>query len=192
MGYEELYKEAEKYIKELFKDDFGGHGADHSLRVCRNAMAIAEKEQGCDREVVMLAALLHDADDYKLFATENNANARAFLLENGVASDRTEDICRAINSVSFSHNKGKAPDTLEGKIVQDADRLDAIGAVGVARTFAFGGQHGRPLEDSVKHFYDKPLLLKDLMNTDAAKEIAEERHAFLENFLRQIEKELQE
>ena len=186
----ELQGKAVGYIKALFKDDQGSHGADHSFRVFRNAMAIADKEKGCDRETVMLAALLHDADDYKLFVTENNANARAFLKENGVSPEKTEAVISAINSVSFSKNKGKAPETLEGKIVQDADRLDAIGAVGVARTFAFGGEHGRSIEDSVKHFYEKLLLLKDLMNTDAAKEIAEERHAFLELFLKEIEKEL--
>ena len=190
MSETELYERAERYIKELFKDDFGGHGADHSLRVYRNAMAIADKESGCDREVVMLAALLHDADDHKLFFTEDNANARAFLEECFVSPAKTEAIISAINSVSFSKNKGKAPETLEGKIVQDADRLDAIGAVGVARTFAFGGEHGRPIEDSVNHFYEKLLLLKDLMNTEAAKGIAEERHAFLKTFLEQMEKEL--
>ncbi len=185
----EIYERAAAYIKELFRGDSGGHGADHSLRVFRNAMEIASKEPGCDKRVVILASLLHDADDHKLFSTENNANARAFLSGTGIPEDEEDRICEAINSVSFSKNRGRAPKTLEGMIVQDADRLDAIGAVGIARTFAYGGEHGRPLEESVQHFYDKLLLLKDMMNTDTAKELAEERHAFLEEFLSRLEKE---
>ena len=93
------------------------------------------------------------------------------------------------NPVSFSKNGAKKPDSPEGRIVQDADRLDAIGAVGIARTFAFGGEHGRSMEESVQHFYDKLLRLRDLMNTQPAKALAEERHAFLEAFLAQYYKE---
>ena len=100
-----------------------------------------------------------------------------------------EWIVDIINGVSFSHNKDKVPETLEGKIVQDADRLDAIGAIGIARTFAYGGKHDRSLEDSLKHFDDKLLLLKDLMNTEAAADIASERHAFMEAFLNEYRKE---
>ena len=87
--------------------------------------------------------------------------------------------------MSFSRNRGKTPDTLEGKIVQDADRLDAMGAVGVARCFAYGGEHARPLEESVQHFYDTLLLLRDGLNTASARRLAERRHAFLEAFLRE-------
>ena len=94
-------------------------------------------------------------------------------------------ICRVINSVSFKQNKGKAPDTPEGKVVQDADRLDAMGAIGVARTFAYGGEHGRSMAESVQHFYDKLLRLKELMNTVTGRQMAEQRHAFLEAFLRE-------
>ena len=100
-------------------------------------------------------------------------------------------ICEAINSVSFSKNRDKRPATPEGRIVQDADRLDALGAVGIARTFAYGGEHGRPLEESVQHFYDKLLLLKDGMHTAEAKRIAQERHTFLADFLHRIEKEME-
>ena len=177
------------YIGDLFRSDAGGHDAAHSIRVFNNAMLIASKEEGCDMRIAALAALLHDADDHKLFDTENNANARAFLASQGVGGEETERICAAINSVSFSKNRGRTPETIEGRIVQDADRLDAIGAVGVARTFAYGGEHGRSLELSVQHFYDKLLLLKDMMNTDAAKALAEERHAFMEEFLRRFEEE---
>ena len=174
---------AMEYVQSLFAGNAGGHDAAHTMRVYRNAMQIAGSEPGCDLEIVALAALLHDADDHKLFRTENNANARLFLNAQGIDPDKTERICQAVNSVSFSRNRGKRPETLEGKIVQDADRLDAIGAVGVARTFAFGGEHGRPLDASVRHFYEKLLLLKDEMNTDSARKMAEERHAFMLTFL---------
>ena len=184
MQTDRLTQEAIEYIRDLFRDNADGHGADHSLRVWRNAMMIAESED-CDPRIVSLAALLHDVDDYKLFATENNANARRFLDAHGVTREDADRICAAVNAVSFSKNKGKRPETAEGRIVQDADRLDALGAVGIARTFAYGGGHGRPPEDSIAHFHEKLLLLKDMMNTEKAKRIAEERHAYMEGFLRE-------
>jgi len=188
MQTDQLTQEAVEYIRELFRDNADGHGADHSLRVWRNAMMIAEHE-ACDPQIVSLAALLHDADDHKLFATENNANARRFLESRKVPPEMTDRICGAVNAVSFSKNRGKRPETAEGRIVQDADRLDALGAIGIARTFAYGGKHGRPPEDSIAHFHEKLLLLKDMMNTEKARELAEERHAFLEEFLREWERE---
>lgn len=177
------------FIRELFKNNCDGHDAEHSIRVYRNALLIAQDEPECNRHIIALAALLHDADDSKLFNTENNANARSFLKQNGVNQDEVEQICRIINSVSFSKNRGKIPPSIEAKIVQDADRLDAIGAVGIARTFAFGGRIGRSLELSIQHFHDKLLLLKNEMNTTAAKEIAESRHSFMEEFLAEFNKE---
>lgn len=151
-GSQMLREKAAAFVRELLGGDAGGHGTDHVVRVYQNAMRIAENEPGCDREIVALSALLHDADDHKLFHTENNANARRFLSENAVPADRTERIIEAINSVSFSQNQGKVPATLEGRIVQDADRLDAVGAIGIARTFSYGGAHGRSLEASVRIF----------------------------------------
>ncbi len=185
-----LYKEAIDYLERLFEHNAGGHGLDHTMRVYHNAMLIAQREPDCDESIVMLAALFHDADDHKLFATENNANARSFLTSHQIPGDKLDRICTIINEVSFSQNKGRKPMTLEGRIVQDADRLDAIGAIGIARTFAYGGEHGRSLEESIQHFYDKLLLLKDLMNTESARQIAEERHAFLELYLHELKKEL--
>ena len=152
-------------------------------------MMIADAQCACSREIVALAALLHDADDHKLFSTSDNANARAFLRENQVPSEMADRICEVINAVSFSQNKDRRPETIEAKVVQDADRLDAIGAIGIARTFAYGGEHGRPLEDSVQHFYDKLLLLKDLMNTETGKKLAQKRHQFLEDFLNELREE---
>lgn len=180
---------AKEYIRALFAGDFSGHDAAHSLRVYQNAMQLAAAEPGCDRELVALAALMHDADDDKLFQTENNENARAFLEKQAVDAVRTERICEIINGVSFRKNRGKKPATIEGMIVQDADRLDAMGAIGIARTFAYGGAHGRSIADSLRHFDEKLLLLKDEMNTGAGKKMARERHAFMETFLDVIRKE---
>lgn len=179
-----LITAAQNYLLELFKDNADGHDARHSLRVYRLAMRLAEDWPECNQRLVALAALLHDADDHKLFHTENHANARRFLVLHQTAQEETEEICAIIGAVSFSRNRGRRPDTLEGKIVQDADRLDALGAVGIARTFAYGGSRGRSLDDSIRHFHKKLLLLKDEMNTPQARELAKARHALMETFLR--------
>ena len=184
-----LISDAKDYIAKLFEGHSDGHDLDHSLRVFSNAVVIARKESTCDLEAVALAALLHDTDDHKLFDTVNNQNARTFLESHDVDSEKIDFICTIINSVSFSKNRGKTPDSLEGKIVQDADRLDAMGAIGIARTFAYGGKHGRPLDGGIEHFHEKLLLLKDEMNTQTARELAESRNAFLEEFLAHYEEE---
>ena len=186
---EPIIEAAITYIGKLFCGNAGGHDDKHSLRVYRLAMRIADTEPECDRVIVALGALLHDADDYKLFDTTDNANARAFLKANGIQNDIIERICEAINSVSFSKNRTTAPSTIEGRIIQDADRLDALGAIGIARTFAFGGEHGRSIESTIRHFHEKLLLLKDGMNTPEANAIAKERHAYLEDFLSRYESE---
>ena len=178
-----------EYIRRLFAENADGHGLEHALRVYRTALHLAKSAPAADPLVVALGALLHDADDHKLFHTEHNANARRFLTEQGGDPETADRICGAINAVSFSQNRGKRPETIEGQLIQDADRLDAIGAVGIARTFAYGGKHGRTPEDSIAHFHEKLLLLKDLMNTEQAKALAEERHAFMEAFLRQWDRE---
>ena len=187
---QEIIDAAKEYVRHLFAGNADGHGFDHTMRVYGNALLIADTEPDADRFIVSLAALLHDADDHKLFRTENNANARAFLEKQGIDADKAGRICETVNAVSFSKNRGKKPRTLEGQIVQDADRLDAIGAIGVARTFAYGGRHGRPLESSIEHFHEKLLLLRDGMNTEKGKELAESRHAFLERFLAEWETEM--
>ena len=183
---------AEAFVRELFSGNAGGHDVEHTLRVFRNAMRLADTEPGCDRTVVALGALLHDADDHKLFHTEGNANARAFLASHQVPGDMLERVVDVINGVSFSQNRGRTPATLEGRIVQDADRLDAMGAVGIARTFAFGGEHGRGMEESLRHFDEKLLRLKALMNTPAGRQMAEGRHAFMEAFLQEYAAETEE
>jgi len=189
MMQDTIIKNAVEYINELFGGNSDGHDALHTLRVYKNMKLIAQSYPEADLFIMSLSALLHDADDHKLFKTENNANARFFLAKNDVPEESIEQICEIINGVSFSKNRGKTPETLEGKIVQDADRLDAIGARGIARTFAYGGKVGRSLDDSVQHFYDKLLLLKEEMNTDAAKEIAKARHEYMEGFLKEYYEE---
>ena len=190
MNNEELISDAIEYVSELLGKNSGGHDTAHSLRVYKNALKIASNEPGCDLTVVSLASILHDVDDHKIFENENNENARAFLADKGVSSEQIEEICTVINSVSFSRNRGRKPQSIEGMIVQDADRLDAMGAIGIARTFAYGGEHGRSIEESIQHFYDKLLLLKDELNTEAAKELAAKRHAFLEAYIEEIKEEI--
>ena len=186
---QKLIDAAVGYIRVLFAENTDGHDMEHSLRVYRNAMMIFSEERRGDPLVISLAALLHDTDDKKLFHTDDNENARSFLQTQGIDDITIQKICSVINGVSFSKNKGKRPETTEGEIVQDADRLDAIGAVGIARTFAYGGKHGRTPESSIQHFYEKLLLLRDLMNTETAKKMAESRHQFTETFLKEWEKE---
>lgn len=186
---DEIIKRAIDYVENIFIGNSDGHGADHSLRVYNNALSI-RKAYECNELYVDLGALLHDVDDHKLFNNKNNENARKFLIENDFDSEAIEDIIEIINSVSFTKNKGTKPKTLEACIVQDADRLDAIGAIGVARTFMYSGKNGRGIEDSLSHFDEKLLLLKDMMNTDEAKRLAEERDSFMKEFLSEINDEL--
>ena len=186
---DEIIKRAIDYLENIFTGNSDGHGADHSLRVYNNALNI-RKAYECNELYVDLGALLHDVDDHKLFNNKNNANARKFLIENDCDSEAIEDIIEIINSVSFTKNKGTKPKTLEASIVQDADRLDAIGAIGVARTFMYSGKNGRGIEDSLSHFDEKLLLLKDMMNTEEAKRLAEERDSFMKEFLSEINDEL--
>lgn len=191
-----LYKAALERISGLFGEDATGHDVHHTLRVYRMAMRLAEAERA-DRELVGLAAMLHDADDPKLFGTGNGLpNARAFMEEHGVLPAQAETVCTIIDEVSFSKNGSKRPSTIEGMVVQDADRLDAIGAIGIARTFAFGGNRGQAIHDpgrdtgtSIAHFHEKLLKLKDLMNTEEARRIAEERHRYMEAFLAEFQDE---
>ena len=186
---DELIQAAKEYISNLFKGNADGHDAEHSIRVYQNACRIAVRYPEADLRVVSLAALLHDTDDHKLFNTEDFQNARTFLISQNVDSSVIERICEVIGGVSFSKNRGKEPETIEGKIVQDADRLDAMGAIGIARTFAYGGKNGRPLESSLQHFDDKLLLLKDEMNTEEARRLAEVRHKYMLDFLSEYQEE---
>lgn len=180
------------YVYNLFHDDATGHDFYHMKRVARMAKTIGV-EEGANSFICESAAWLHDIGDKKLFTDPERTRSEldAFLMKIGIDRNTIEQIYQAIDDVSFS--KGNTPVTLEGKIVQDADRLDAIGAIGIARVFAYGGTReqliyhdDKPENTSIQHFYDKLLNLKKRMNTHAAKEIANERHIFMENYLDQF------
>ena len=192
------------YIKEKFQNDYSGHDYYHSVRVYKLATSIG-KEENADLEIVQLASLLHDVDDYKLFGGNvgSYSNAETFLKDNKLSDTKVKIICDIISLISFKGSDTQVPQSKEGKIVQDSDRLDAIGAIGIARTFAYGGSKNRALHipnekphdnmnfeeysmstgTSINHFYEKLLKLKDLMNTETAKKIAESRHKYMNNFL---------
>ena len=192
MEHTAIIEKAKDYVAKLLGGNCGGHDLQHTLRVYNNALAIAKTEPDADLFIVSIAALLHDVDDYKLFNTTDYRNARTFLKENGIPEQQEQQIIATIDSVSFSKNRDRKPLTVEGQIVQDADRLDALGAVGIARTFAYGGEHSRPMEETVRHFHEKLLLLKDMMNTDAAKTMAQNRHIYMENYLKELNQEISE
>lgn len=192
MEYTAIIEKAKDYAAKLLGGNCGGHDLQHTLRVYNNALAIAKTEPDADLFIVSIAALLHDVDDYKLFNTTDYRNARTFLKENEIPEQQEQQIITTIDSVSFSKNRDRKPLTVEGQIVQDADRLDALGAVGIARTFAYGGEHSRPMEETVRHFHEKLLLLKDMMNTDAAKTMAQNRHIYMENYLKELNQEISE
>lgn len=202
-----LIENALAYVQALFANEYSGHDYFHTRRVYKMATRIAQGEHA-DVPVVQLAALLHDVDDRKLSPQtyQSQANARRFLKENGVDETTAERICRIISQVSFSANGSAAPDTLEGKCVQDADRLDAIGAIGVARAFAYGGSHQRLMHDptvaphvdmtaeqyaksqstTVNHFYEKLFKLTAMMQTPTALAIAQAREAYMRAYLEQF------
>ncbi len=197
----EIYKE----IENLFSNDASGHDLFHSKRVYELAKHIA-KGRKVNQEKLLLIALLHDADDCKICKTENNENARKIIRRRGFCVDFENDVIENINKISFKGTGESVPASLEGKIVQDADRLDALGAIGIARAFAYGGSKNRPIyvpgekemtfknEDeyrkqngsTISHFYQKLLKLKGLMNTEEGKLIAIQRTEFLNTFLNEF------
>ena len=189
----ELIDKAKAYAVSILKDDSSGHDFQHVLRVYKMALKLSRGKE-VNLYIVSLAALLHDLDDYKI-SDINSSNVSDFLLNNNI--QEAEEIKDIIDNMSYSsYKKGKNVNSLEGYIVQDADRLDAIGAIGIARCFAYSGYKNRPLynddqndESSIAHFYQKLLKLEDLMNTDTAKKIAVERTAYMKKYLIQFYKE---
>jgi|JFJP01.1.fsa_nt_gi uncharacterized protein len=204
----EIIQKTADFIKQEFSDDTSGHDWWHIHRVWKNAISICEREQA-DLYIVELAALLHDLDDWKFNESEDETplRAKAWMEACDVDPQVNQAVCQIIMNVSYKgaqvENKMKS---LEGFIVQDADRLDAIGAVGIGRAFAYGGYKNRPLYDpdvennmhasfeqyknsksaTINHFYEKLLLLKDMMNTATARKIAEGRHQVMLRFLDQF------
>jgi len=201
----------EEFVKEQLGKDTTGHDWWHSDRVRTTACAIAEMENA-DSFVCSLAALLHDVADEKLNESKEAGLEKVHTwlttcLEN---QEQINHIMNIIETMSFSGGGGEPMATLEGQVVQDADRLDAIGAIGIARVFVFSGAKGRPIYDpqvaprdeslkeeyrdytkgtAVNHFYEKLLKLKYTMNTAYGRKIAEERHDFMLSFLDQFYKE---
>lgn len=200
----EIINNAIAYVKEVFATDFSGHDYFHTMRVYKMATNLAIKENA-DLQLVQLAALLHDVDDRKLSpeTCENKDRAVAFMRSQNLSEDTIDRVREMIGEVSFMGKDSVIPKTLEGKCVQDADRLDALGAMGIARAFAYGGNHNRVMYDpkippalhmnkdeyrnhvstTVNHFYEKLFLLKDMMNTDSAKEIAERRERYMKEYI---------
>ncbi|WP_258084714.1 HD domain-containing protein [Thermococcus thermotolerans] len=189
-----LIERTREYAKHFFERE-GTHGFSHVERVFNLCMHIG-KEEGADLEVLALAALLHDvarplesAGRVKDHAIEGARIARQYLRSLGYNNDKIEAVAHAIEAHRFS--RGPEPRTLEAKILSDADKLDAIGAIGVARVFMYSGEHGRDIEASLRHFEEKILKLKDLMYTETARRIAEERHAFTVQFIERIRREIE-
>jgi uncharacterized protein len=200
------------YVKAKLSGEGSGHDWWHTCRVWKTSQRIGQAE-GADLFVVELAALLHDIADWKAHGGNSAVGpemARQWLMSLGVEETLIEQVCRIIADISFKGIGVEQPElSLEGKVVQDADRLDAIGAIGIARAFAYGGAKGRLIHDpemkpeehrtaeayikstgtTVNHFYEKLLLLKDRMNTTTGRTIAEKRHPFMKDYLRQFLRE---
>ena len=189
------------FVKDKLQNEGSGHDWFHIERVYNLATYLCKKENG-DEFIIKMAVLLHDIDDWKF--SNNNNTTKDFLQSLNIDTSSYNKIMNIINTISYKGGiENSAQHDIEGKIVQDADRLDAMGAIGIARTFTYGGNKNRliynpsikpkefnSLEEvknsnnhTINHFYEKLLKLKNLMNTDTAKQIAEERHKFMELFL---------
>jgi uncharacterized protein len=201
-----IIKNTAAYVKDALQHDSSGHDWWHVHRVWQLAIRIGRLE-GVELFVVELSALLHDIADFKLHDGNETVGprlARLWLERQGVNRNTLDHVIEIIETISFKGANTHEPmRSREGMVVQDADRLDALGAIGIARTFAFGGFKGRAIYDpqirpeyhtsfetyktsfgpTINHFYEKLLLLKDRMNTDTAKQIAAGRHNFMEQFL---------
>lgn len=208
MDKDQIVENTKIFIKDEFCEEGSGHDWFHIERVYKNALYLLEQENAGDEFIIKMAALLHDVDDWK-FSKDNmtdTSRIENFLINQNVDKNDMEKIIDIIKTLSF---KGGVVDstqsTIEGMIVQDADRLDSIGAIGIARAFTYGGYKNnliydpdvkvkefKSLEDvkekntTINHFYEKLLKLKNLMNTESAKKIAEQRHDYMENFLAQF------
>ncbi|MGC6285665.1 MAG: HD domain-containing protein [Polaribacter sp.] len=206
----ELIKETITFVKNELSSAEGGHDWFHIERVYKNALLISKTET-VDELIVGLAALLHDIADSKFHNGDESIGpnkASEFLSEMNVDERIIRQVVEIISEMSFKNSIGEKTRerSLEFQVVQDADRLDAIGAIGIARCFNYGGFKNRKLYDpeiapnlnmtkeeykksdapTINHFYEKLLLLKDKMNTKTGKQIAEERHSFMEGYLKQF------
>lgn len=202
-----MIEKVRKQVCKLLDTDNSGHGMEHVNRVLHLSLKFAETEKA-DKEVVALIALLHDADDYKLFGKENAdnlTNTRNILDQCSIADDRKEQVLNAVKTIGYSKRlNGICPITLEGMIVSDADMCDSIGTTGILRSYQYNLAHGNIFFDKniypvlnmsatdymdkkggtvVTHMFEKLLKLKDLMLTDSGKKEAIERHNIMIAFL---------
>jgi uncharacterized protein len=206
----DIVAETAQFIEEKFAGEGSGHDWAHIRRVWLMARRLARTTPGADPEVTELAALLHDIADWKFHDGDYEAGpraARAWLQSRGASEDVIVRVETIIREVSFKGLGVPTPvSSVEAALVQDADRLDAIGAIGIARAFAYGGHKGRSLHDpaiapvahesfasyqkntapTLNHFYEKLLHLQDRMHTDAGRAVARERHAYMEGFVAQF------
>ena len=210
MDQQKIIEATTTFVKNILQHDSSGHDWWHIERVRKAALQIGE-EENANLFVVEMAALLHDVADEKLNKSEEEGlmKVRNWLSSIQITESEQEEIIEIISTMSFKGGSRPPMKTIEGKVVQDADRLDAIGAIGIARTFAYAGAHGDLIYDpalpfresmtkdeyrngkstAVNHFYEKLLKLKDTLNTNAAKKAAKERHDFMTAFLDQFYKE---
>ena len=196
-----MIQETEIFVRSFHATDFSGHDYAHIERVRRLALHIARQEGG-DTRIIELAALLHDVADSKLGGTTETVTT---FLQGKVTEEEQEQIVDIIASLSYKDGTRPPIETIEGQVVQDADRLDAIGAIGIARTFQFAGRFGEPMHvpglaprepgdrtgetSALNHFEEKLFRLKDLMNTNTARKIAEERHRYMLEFVARFRQE---
>lgn len=184
------------FIEQKLHGEATGHDVLHAKRVLANAMKLISED--VDPDVVQAAALVHDLIDDKLEESHRASwdEISIILTRAGLKNKQVASVHDIIHNMSF--RSGKIPESIEGKIVQDADRLDALGAIGIARVFSFGGRNGRMIYDpntldgidSVSHFHQKLLRLSATMNTTAAKEEAKRRTSFMKVYLEELEREL--
>lgn len=198
-------KVVESFVREAVTSHDSGHGWLHIERVVRLAMHIHDMEKAGDGFTIELGALLHDIGDYKFAAHDGPAEIQRLLGSLEVESDIIREVVNINEYISYSKKSQQSSKSNELMIVQDADRLDAMGAIGIARAFNYGGFKGREIYDpregfvnppgmadsrhsasTIHHFYDKLLLLKDLMNTTTGRKLAEERHLFMVRYLEQF------
>lgn len=190
-----LIDRVEAIVRERMGGQAAGHGMDHVARVLASARRI-QSEVGGDLQIVELAALLHDVGDAKFHeGVERSAEfAREILSSLGADDDLIEQVAHIVDNISFRKGDSAKPLLLEGQIVQDADRLDALGAIGIVRTVEYGAAFDQPFyspdagdaKTGVGHFHEKLFKLKSMMNTDAGRRMAEDREAFMQTFLDQF------
>lgn len=198
MNQQQIIRQTEEYVKKTLSGECTGHDWFHVERVRKIALCIG-KQENADLFVIELAALLHDIADHKFHGGDTSIGAKKaqeFLESQGVSKEIIQNIYYIVENISFKGGISKLMITPEGKIVQDADRLDALGAIGIGRTFAYGGHKGRELYNpaftshtSLAHFDEKLLKLKNIMNTGTGKKLAEERHNYVLKFKQRFLKE---